>query len=40
MAVSQQRAEQEVYDDIIESGMKVLSDKDKYEDIWTSLSHP
>jgi uncharacterized membrane protein len=38
MAVSQRRAEQEVYDDIIESGMKVLSDKDKYEDIWTSLS--
>jgi DNA-binding CsgD family transcriptional regulator len=38
MAASQRRAEQEVYDDIIESGMKVLSDKDKYEDIWTSLS--
>jgi DNA-binding CsgD family transcriptional regulator len=38
MAQSQQRGEQEVYDDIIESGMKVLSDKDKYEDIWTSLS--
>jgi DNA-binding CsgD family transcriptional regulator len=38
MAVSQRRAEQEVYDDIIESGMKVLSDKDKHEDIWTSLS--
>jgi DNA-binding CsgD family transcriptional regulator len=38
MAESQQRAEQEVYDDIIESGMRVLSDKDKYEDVWTSLS--
>jgi len=38
MAVSQQRAEQEVYNDIIESGMKVLSDKHKYEDIWISLS--
>jgi DNA-binding NarL/FixJ family response regulator len=38
MAVSQRRAEQEVYDDIIESGMKALSDKDKYEDIWASLS--
>ncbi len=38
MAVSQQRREQEVYNDIIESGMKVLSDKDKYEDIWSSLS--
>jgi DNA-binding CsgD family transcriptional regulator len=38
MAAFQRRAEQEVYDDIIESGMKVLSDKDKYEDIWTSLS--
>jgi DNA-binding CsgD family transcriptional regulator len=38
IAVSQRRGEQEVYDDIIESGMKVLSDKDAYEDIWTSLS--
>jgi DNA-binding NarL/FixJ family response regulator len=38
MAASQQRAEQEVYDDIIESGMKALSDKNKYEDIWASLS--
>lgn len=37
-AVSQQRGEQEVYDDIIESGMKVLRDKDEYEDVWTSLS--
>ncbi len=38
MAASQRRAEQEVYDDIIESGMKALSDKDKYQDIWASLS--
>jgi DNA-binding NarL/FixJ family response regulator len=38
MAVSQRRAEQEVYNDIIESGMKALSDKHKYEDIWGLLS--
>jgi DNA-binding CsgD family transcriptional regulator len=38
MAESQQRAEQEVYDDIIESGMQLLSDKGKYEGVWTSLS--
>jgi DNA-binding CsgD family transcriptional regulator len=38
LAVSQRRAEQEVYDDIIESGMKALSEKDKYEEIWTSLT--
>lgn len=38
MAASQQRPEQEVYDDIIESGMKVLRDKDKYEELWASLS--
>jgi DNA-binding CsgD family transcriptional regulator len=38
MAKSQQRAEQEVYNDIIESGMQALGDKDKYEEIWASLS--
>jgi DNA-binding CsgD family transcriptional regulator len=38
MAVSQRRAEQDVYDDIIESGMNALSDKQKYEDIWATLS--
>jgi len=38
IAVSQQRGEQEVYDDIIASGVQVLQDKDKYEDLWASLS--
>jgi DNA-binding CsgD family transcriptional regulator len=38
LAASQRRAEQEVYDDIIESGMKALGDKNRYEEIWTLLS--
>ncbi len=38
IAASQQRGEQEVYNDIITSGMRVLQDKDKYEEIWASLS--
>ena len=38
IAASQKRAEQEVFADIIESGMKALSDKDKYGEIWDSLS--
>jgi len=38
MAISQRRAEQDVYDDIIESGMNALSDQHKYEDIWATLS--
>jgi DNA-binding CsgD family transcriptional regulator len=38
MAVSQQRAEQDVYDDIIESGMAALRSKRKYEAVWISLS--
>ena len=38
MAVSQRRAEQEVYNDILETGMKALSDKNKYEEIWGLLS--
>ncbi len=39
IAVDQRRGEQEVYDDIIEAGMKVLRDKDQYASIWDSLSH-
>jgi DNA-binding CsgD family transcriptional regulator len=39
IAVDQRREEQEVYDDIIKAGMKVLSDKDQYANIWDSLSH-
>jgi ATP/maltotriose-dependent transcriptional regulator MalT len=39
MAVTQRRGEQEVYDELIESGMNVLRDKDKYADVWNSLSH-
>ena len=38
IAASQKRAEQEVFADIIESGMKALSDKDKYGEAWDSLS--
>ena len=38
MAVSQRRAEHEVYDDLIESGMKALSETSKYEEIWGRLS--
>jgi DNA-binding NarL/FixJ family response regulator len=38
LAVSQRRAEQEVYNDILESGMKALSDKNKHEEIWGLLS--
>ncbi len=38
IAASQQRGEQEVYNDIIASGMQVLQDKDKYEETWASLS--
>ena len=39
IAVGQRRGEQEVYDDIIEAGMRVLKDKDHYASIWDSLSH-
>ena len=39
IAVDQRREEQEVYNDIIEAGMKVLRDKDHYASIWDSLSH-
>ena len=38
MAASQRRAEQEVYDDIIETGMKALSDKTAYEETWGQLT--
>ncbi len=38
LAVSQQREEQEVYDDIIASGVQVLQQNDKYEETWASLS--
>jgi len=38
MAVSQRRAELEVYNDIIESGMRALSQKHEYEEIWGLLS--
>ena len=38
MAVSQRRAEHEVYDDLIEFGMKALSETGKYEEIWGQLS--
>lgn len=38
MAVSQRRGEQEVYNDIIETGVKALTDKHKYEEIWDLLS--
>ncbi len=38
LAVGQKRREQEVYDDIIQAGMKVLRDKDEYARIWDSLS--
>ncbi len=38
MAVSQRRAEREVYNDLIESGMKALRETGKYEEIWSRLS--
>ena len=39
MAATQQRGEQEVYNELIESGMNVLRDKDKYADVWNALSY-
>lgn len=38
MAKSQRRAEQDVYDDIIASGMKAISDEDRLGEIWATLS--
>jgi DNA-binding CsgD family transcriptional regulator len=38
IAVDQRREEQEVYDDIVEAGMKALQDTDGHADIWDDLS--
>jgi DNA-binding CsgD family transcriptional regulator len=38
VAGEQQRLEQEVYDDILQAGMKVMQDQDLYADLWASLS--
>ncbi len=38
IAGQQQRPEQEVYDDILQAGMKVLQDRDSYIAIWETLS--
>jgi DNA-binding CsgD family transcriptional regulator len=38
LAVSQRRAELDVYTDIIETGMKALNDSHKYEEIWGLLT--
>lgn len=38
MAISQRRGEHEIYDDLIESGMKALSEMHKYEQVWGLLS--
>ena len=38
MAVSQRRAEHEIYDDLIESGLTALNETHKYEEIWGLLS--
>ncbi len=38
MAVGQRRGEQEVYDDIMEAGMKVIQGQDEYASLWNSLS--
>ncbi len=38
IAVDQRRQEQEVYNDIIQAGMKVLQDKNAYAAIWDALS--
>ncbi len=38
IAVSQQREEREVYNDIIASGMQILQEKDRYAEVWASLS--
>ncbi len=38
IASEQQRLEQEVYDDILQAGMKVLQDRDSYIAIWETLS--
>src|SRR5512146_2288257 len=38
VAGEQQRHEQEVYDDILQAGMKALQDQGGYRDVWASLS--
>ncbi len=38
IAGEQQRREQDVYDDILQAGMKVMQDQDSYTTIWASLS--
>lgn len=38
MALLQRRDEHEVYADLIESGMKALSETRKYEEVWSRLS--
>ncbi len=38
IAVDQRRAEQEVYDDILEAGMEALQVRDQYAGLWDSLS--
>ncbi len=38
IAVTQRRAEQEVYDDIITAGIQALKDKDQYIALWDTLS--
>ena len=38
IAVDQRRGEQEIYQDIIEAGMKVLQGKDEHAGIWDTLS--
>ena len=38
LAVDQQRLEQDVYDEILQAGVKVLQDQDRYAAVWDSLS--
>ncbi len=38
IAGEQHRPEQEVYDDILQAGMKVLQDQDSYTAVWNTLS--
>lgn len=38
LAVSQRRGEQDIYDDIVETGMNALKDSRHYEQVWGLLS--
>ena len=38
IAAGQRRGEQEVYDDVIQAGMKALRERDQYAEVWNSLS--